>query len=331
MKMTTATTSPSSSLPVGEVASNFDTGRFVVADVVPRSSAGDPSGNFRTICSFSHLSNDDPIVYPGQPGKSHLHMFFGNTLTDANSTYQSLRTTGDGTCQGGPVNRSAYWAPALLNAAGQVVVPDTMIVYYKGISVATAAEIAAIPELPAGLKMIAGYNFANPSTPTHFDWFCTVNPVKQQTIPSCPAGEQLEVQLNFPQCWDGVNLDAADHRSHLAYVEYNNSRFPTCPAGFIHIPELTVAFQWTPTGDTSQWYLSSDRMAMPGMADMIAPNGSTFHSDWIGAWDPAVKQTWTTHCINQLLDCTNGQLGDGTRLSTTLAYSGPKLLNPPTP
>ena len=116
---------------MGEVPSNFDVGGYIKSDVVPPSSASEPSGNFRTICSFSHLSFDDPIVYPGQPGLSHLQMFFGNTLTDAYSTYQSLRTTGGGTCQGGPVNRSAYWAPALLNAAGQVLVPDTMIVYYK--------------------------------------------------------------------------------------------------------------------------------------------------------------------------------------------------------
>jgi hypothetical protein len=316
-------------LPVGEVLSNFSTGSYIKSDVVPPSSASDPSGNFRTICSFSHVSFDDPIVYPGQPGLSHLHMFFGNTLTDANSTYQSLRTTGDGTCQGGPVNRSAYWAPALLNAAGQVVVPDTMIVYYKAEYAASAAEITAIPELPAGLKMIAGYNFANPSAPTHAEWFCTVHQNKQPTIPQCPAGEQVEVLLHFPQCWDGVNLDSADHRSHLAYVVYDpTTGKPNCPAGFTHIPELTVAFQWTPDADSSQWHLSSDRMAMPGMADMVAPNGSTFHSDWIGAWDPAVKQTWTTHCINQMLSCIDGQLGDGTKL-TPAPTTATKLLNPP--
>jgi hypothetical protein len=37
----------------------------------------------RTACQFSHMAFDDPIVYPGQPGKSHLHVFFGNTGTNA--------------------------------------------------------------------------------------------------------------------------------------------------------------------------------------------------------------------------------------------------------
>ncbi|MEV4118547.1 DUF1996 domain-containing protein [Micromonospora sp. NPDC049645] len=26
-----------------------------------------------------------------------------------------------------------------------------------------------------------------------------------------------ESYLDFPQCWDGVNLDSANHQSHMAY------------------------------------------------------------------------------------------------------------------
>ncbi len=71
---------------------------------------------------------------PGQPGKAHLHQFVGNTGTNANSTYATLRTSGQSTCQnanGGPVNRSAYWFPAMLNGIGGVVKPDYWHLYYK--------------------------------------------------------------------------------------------------------------------------------------------------------------------------------------------------------
>jgi hypothetical protein len=34
--------------------------------------------NFFANCRFSHTNNDDPIVYPGEPGRSHAHTFFGN-------------------------------------------------------------------------------------------------------------------------------------------------------------------------------------------------------------------------------------------------------------
>ena len=46
--------------------------------------------NFYSNCRFSHSSEDDPIVYPGQPGRSHSHTFFGNKSTNAFSTVARL-------------------------------------------------------------------------------------------------------------------------------------------------------------------------------------------------------------------------------------------------
>ena len=56
---------------------------------------GAERGVFATLCRFSHEAADDPIVFPGQAGKSHLHTFFGNTTTSAASTYESLRAGAD--------------------------------------------------------------------------------------------------------------------------------------------------------------------------------------------------------------------------------------------
>ena len=36
------------------------------------------------------MAFDDPIVYPREPGKSHLHTFFGNTGANAFSTAASI-------------------------------------------------------------------------------------------------------------------------------------------------------------------------------------------------------------------------------------------------
>ena len=82
-------------------------------------------GAFRTVCDFSHMAFDDPIVYPGQPGRSHLHAFFGNTGTDGNSTAESIAGSGNSTCRGGTVNRTAYWAPAIIDTRdGTPVKPE---------------------------------------------------------------------------------------------------------------------------------------------------------------------------------------------------------------
>ena len=42
-------------------------------------SAGSPG--WITECPYSHSAPDDPIRFPGQPGASHLHDFFGVTTT----------------------------------------------------------------------------------------------------------------------------------------------------------------------------------------------------------------------------------------------------------
>ena len=131
--------------------------------------------NFYSNCRFSHTAPDDPIVYPGQPGASHLHQFYGNTSADAYSTYSSLRENGSSTCMS-PLNRSAYWMPALLNGAGYVVRPDYVAIYYKrrpasdpkcgGLGTVVGAEGTCVP-LPNGLRFIFGFNMLSPSdTPT---------------------------------------------------------------------------------------------------------------------------------------------------------------------
>jgi hypothetical protein len=119
------------------------------------STSGDGTGAFRTVCEFSHMAFDDPIVYPGQPGKSHLHVFFGNTGTNAGSTPASIASTGNSTCRGGTINRSGYWVPAIVDTLdGTPVTPQSMIIYYK--TGYNGVKPADIKSLPQGLRMIAG-------------------------------------------------------------------------------------------------------------------------------------------------------------------------------
>jgi hypothetical protein len=61
---------------------------------IPPSSKPDVIGALRFICTAGQVLADDPIVYPGQPGKSHLHQFYGNTARTLIRPIQSLRTTG---------------------------------------------------------------------------------------------------------------------------------------------------------------------------------------------------------------------------------------------
>jgi hypothetical protein len=312
--------------PMANVVANVNRAQWLQdGGRIPASTEWEPSGSFRTFCAYSHLAYDDPIIFPGKRGAAHLHMFFGNVRADAMSTYQSLRTTGDSTCQGGDLNRTGYWIPTVHNAAGQVVVPDYFELYYKGNG--TKEMIRRIATNPNGLRMIAGYDMAGKTEMTA-RWNCGTNDRMTTTIPNCGSGDKVRVNLRFPMCWNGRDLDSPNHRSHMAYGLGGDgwvTKERGCPTSHpVHLPELTLIAVFPSDGNSSNWYLSSDRM--PGMSH---PNGSTFHADWFGAWDNQTQETWTQKCIREMRTCVFGELGDGTQMKNNPAYTGPKLLNTP--
>ena len=166
------------------IASNFDFNTALIGNgTIPGSAAPDTVGAFRFICGAGQLSYDDPILYPGQPGKSHLHQFYGNVAANAGSTYASLRAAGDSTCNwtgsGTAANRSAYWMPAMLDGKGNVVRPDYVSIYYKQrpatdpvVSDPTNPKYLgrAVP-LPNGLRYIFGWDPTGTSdSPTCRRW-----------------------------------------------------------------------------------------------------------------------------------------------------------------
>jgi hypothetical protein len=296
-------------------------------------------GAFRFLCSAGQVAPDDPIVYPGQPGRSHLHQFFGNTGANAYSTYESLRTAGQSTCTS-PLNRSGYWVPALLDGKGSVVRPDVVSIYYKrwpatdfhcgakgGFPTAFNVEGIACLPLPNGLRFIMGFNMLNPGAMRTgaVQFLCTEDLVNNETMTQavnrCRAKAaggvvtHLIARIEAPDCWDGKNLDSADHRSHVAYSAYSDNPdgsngwgYLRCPTTHPYvIPMFTMNIQYTilPGDDTTRWHYSSDEM-ITGAAP-----GTTFHGDWFGAWDPTAQAMWTDNCINKDLNCTAGNLGNG--------------------
>lgn len=104
-------------------------------------------GGFTFDCEVSHFNSDDPIVFPGEVGAAHAHMFWGNTSTDAFSTIDSLLANEDSTCEGRrDGNVAAYWTPVLFDENGEAVEPTDIDVRYRG-----RRNVNAIP---VGLEML---------------------------------------------------------------------------------------------------------------------------------------------------------------------------------
>jgi hypothetical protein len=256
------------------------------------------------------MNFDDPIVYPGQVGRSHLHAFFGNTATNARSTAWSIANTGNSTCRGGILNRSAYWVPAVVDVrTGAAVTPSHMLVYYKTGYTGVPPQLVQVP--PPGLRMIAGSMLASSRQSIPYGWYCSgvTNPLAEAIPNACSAGEDLVMVIGFPQCWDGVNLDSADHKSHMAYPIGAASPLGNgCPATHpVPLPEITynVHFPVTQSGASAHWRLSSD------MYGTDKPGGYSAHGDWFNGWQAQALRAFVVNCDNRPADCHAHLLGDG--------------------
>ena len=283
----------------------------------------DMYGQFRSACAYSHMAYDDPIVFSGSPGASHLHVFFGNTTTNANSTQESL-DAGSSTCRGGTANRSAYWVPAIIDTGlNQAVVPDYTLTYYKDNGMSPAG--GPLTTIPNGLRMIAG----NPVTfgrqitweghpnlnELHHSFECLSDKLpdgrggRSQSIPPCPVGGEILFELAFPQCWDGKNLDSPDHRSHMSYRE---GWMPGhCDAAHpVALPAISfnIHIRVKEGNDTTKWRLSSDAY------DTSKPGGYSAHGDVIVDWDEDVKKAWFEGCIMNGADCHAHMIGNNRML-----------------
>jgi len=275
-------------------------------------------GAFRTGCQVTRFAFDDPIIYPGQPGKSHLHTFFGNTGIDAYSTSTSLSTTGNSTCRGGTINRSSYWVPSMIDTrTGAPLAPMFESNFYYKTGYALPPEV--ISEVPLGLRMISGDSKGNPSAPSSMAMYSCVwsggNSNWTTSIPTdCPGGtgSWLIMGVDFPQCWDGVNLDSPDHKSHMANpvnVKANNTG--NCPSTHpVALPQIAyqILYQVKVTGETKYWRLSSDNY------DVTQPAGYSGHGDYMMAWKPEIVKIWTQKCDREQKDCHSHLLGDGRKM-----------------
>jgi Domain of unknown function (DUF1996) len=232
-------------------------------------------------CGFSHQAPDDPIVHPGHSGRSHLHVFFGNTATDADSTVANLAAGGT-TCDQ-RLDLASYWAPALLDHR-RVVQPVEAVAYYRpGVGV----DPATVEPYPYGLKMLGGDQVA--AVPQSLDvvaWSCGTGSVREVTPPTCPEGRPLRMAVSFPDCWDGENLDSPDHVSHVA-----RSASGACPDSHpVPVPQLLLTITYPLAG---------------GGHDLSLASGSllTGHADFFNAWDEDKLRTEVESCIRRGLTC----------------------------
>lgn len=224
-----------------------------------RASAFPGGAYFNLACGFSHRNNDDPILFPGQAGRSHNHTYIGNRSVDASSTNASLRR-GETTCELDD-DLSTYWVPTLYLGT-QPVVPYAGVVYYVKL---TSQRVASFP---AELKMVAGIPTARRAQRKDIaSWSCGgIGASKRLAlVPACSEDEALELRVQFPNCWNGRTSDSANHKRHMAYATGGR-----CPSTHpVAVPTLIVVLLYPPV----------PRGAQPSSGKFAA------HADFMNGWD----------------------------------------------
>ncbi|MFC8672368.1 DUF1996 domain-containing protein [Streptomyces griseorubiginosus] len=282
---------------------------------------GDASrGTFVTSCGVNAnglFNSDNVIVAPGvSNGAHHFHDYIGNQSNTAFASDQDLANAQTSCVDQG--DKSTYYWPVIRlqngtqeqdaakpgggieGNAGKIVTPKEVTLTFVG---NPRSKVTAMPRL---LRIITGdaKAFVNGPANANASWSCTGFEDRQlkDKYPLCPQGSDVVRTFKFQSCWDGRNIDSANHRTHVAFAQNDG----TCPNGFQAIPQLVQRIVY----DVDAPSLNDGGRTTPLFAVDSFPEQLhkpvTDHGDFINVFDE--------NLMNDMVGCINDgrQCGVGT-------------------
>ncbi|MDQ0955459.1 hypothetical protein QFZ24_009382 [Streptomyces phaeochromogenes] len=302
----------------GPVAADFVDITAVQPNVAtPRRSKQASRGTFTTQCGVNEnklYNSDNVIVAPGvDNGAHHTHDYVGNQANDAFADNDDF-AGGETTCQN-PGDKSSYYWPVLRlqdgteefdanqqgggaeGNTGKILTASEVTLDYVGNA---SNKVVAMPKF---LRIITGdaKAFTNGTTNANAAWSCTGFEDRQLTdkYPVCPEGSSLVRTSKFQSCWDGQNIDSANHRAHVAFADPKSG---ACPSGFKAIPQLVQRLVYdvdAPSLDDNGQ--SSPFYAVDGFPEQMH-KPITDHGDFVNVFDEQLM-TEMVQCINTGRKC----------------------------
>ncbi|MFE2459208.1 DUF1996 domain-containing protein [Streptomyces sp. NPDC059402] len=274
------------------------------------------TGSFATSCGVNAeglFNSDNLIAAPGVGnGAHHFHDYVGNQANSAFASDEDL-AAGDTSCADQGDKSSYYWpvlrlqngtveqdaqAPGggIEGNAGEIVTPAEVTLTFEG------NERGKVTEMPRLLRIITGdaKAFVNGDTNANASWSCTGFEDRQlkDKYPLCPSGSDVVRTFTFQSCWDGRNIDSANHRTHMAFAAADGS----CPEGFRHVPRLVQRVVY----DVAAPSLADGGRTVPLFAVDSFPEQLhkpvTDHSDFINVFDEGLMRKMV-ECINSGREC----------------------------
>ncbi|WAX82143.1 DUF1996 domain-containing protein [Streptomyces sp. KMM 9044] len=289
----------------------------------PADSADASKGTFVSSCGVNEnglFNSDNVIAAPGVTnGAHHFHDYIGNQATNAFSSDEELAAA-DTTCENQGDKSSYYWPVLRLQNGteeqdanspgggiegnvGEIVTPKEVTLTFVG---NPQGEVTAMPRL---LRIITGdaKSFVNGPANANASWSCTGFEDRQlaDKYPLCPQGSDVVRTFDFQSCWDGRNIDSANHRTHMAFVDPQGN----CPSGFTPVPQLVQRIVYdvdAPSLDDGG--ATTPLFAVDSFPEQLHKPG-TDHGDFINVFEEDLMQEMVD-CINSGRTCGAG-VGDG--------------------
>ncbi|MBK3562279.1 DUF1996 domain-containing protein [Streptomyces sp. MBT62] len=308
----------------GPVASDYADITSVQPNVnAPQDQADASRGTFVTACGVNEnglFNSDNVIVAPGvSNGAHHFHDYIGNQSNNAFASDQDLANA-DTSCEN-PGDKSTYYWPVLRlqngkqerdadkpgggteGNTGEIVTAKQVTLTFEG---NPQSKVVAMPRL---LRIITGdaKAFVNGPANANASWSCTGFEDRQlkDKYPLCPSGSDVVRTFKFQSCWDGRNIDSANHRTHVAFEAADGA----CPAGFKAIPQLVQRIVYAVDAPS----LQDGGKTSPLFAVDSFPEQQhkpvTDHGDFINVFSESLMNDMVT-CINSGEKCGAGTDND---------------------
>jgi hypothetical protein len=132
-----------------------------------------------------------------------------------------------------------------------------------------------------------GFNCLNYNAAAEASLYRHFLPEKSFMDANCTDGMRLE--LMFPSCWNGKDVDSPDHKSHMAYPSLVMDG--DCPAGF----ETRLVSLFYETIWNTYAFKDCEGQFVLANGD---PTGFGYHGDFIQGWDPDFLQQAVDTCTS---------------------------------
>ncbi|KAH7348864.1 hypothetical protein BKA65DRAFT_525862 [Rhexocercosporidium sp. MPI-PUGE-AT-0058] len=273
-------------------------------------------------CSQIIIDRVDPLVNPGQIPSPHMHQIVGGNAFNASIPSADVGELATCTTCSFADDFSNYWTAnlyfrarngslkrvpqvpnrELFNDKFTTQTTGGFVVYYvsdgKGkvtafkpgfrMLVGDATQTAKIGngrKTQSCFRCYTGPNFGGDNAAP-----CQDAKLDTETLPTGVCKGGIRSNILYPTCWDGVNLDSPDHKSHVAYPVNGPQQFTgtstggACPSTHpVKIPQIMLEIVWdtTPFNNAADWPTDGSQPFVLSTGDKT---GYSQHGDYVFGW-----------------------------------------------